>query len=291
MMKKFNQQNKEIRFGSYIFGPVVMRMYYLLNKPEDALKAFKDPDMEGFFSQLGTYQILMDLLYENEMHQDVLDIFEIVKGRQHQDSKYPRNVVILTLAACYKLNTPESYKFAMDLWKELKEVGHFPMRRAVTFAAAIALNHNAPHVALEIVSSITQQNYVTVRNIKALALAEVGRPEDALLVLRSVLDIDIPTQNKQTFSSNVFINEVKAEIEKSGNKEMVVDFEHLEKRLAEGGHITRMGLNEQLCSQIAEVSRNQIEERNRGFLAASFNRQDTRNRSREYARPGLKDMY
>jgi len=35
---RFNQQNKEVRFGSYVFGPVVMRMYYFLNKPDEALK-------------------------------------------------------------------------------------------------------------------------------------------------------------------------------------------------------------------------------------------------------------
>jgi pentatricopeptide repeat domain-containing protein 2 len=54
----------------------------------------------------------------------------------------------------------------MDLWKELKEIGHIPMRRAVTFAAALALNQNAPHIAFEIISGIQQHNYVTVRNLK-----------------------------------------------------------------------------------------------------------------------------
>jgi pentatricopeptide repeat domain-containing protein 2 len=58
----------------------------------------------------------------------------------------------------------------MDLWKELKEVGHFPMRRAITFAAGLALNQNAPHVAFEIISGMNQQNYVTVRNLKVHVL-------------------------------------------------------------------------------------------------------------------------
>lgn len=38
MMKKFNQQNREIRFGNFIFGPVAMRMFYTLNKPDEALE-------------------------------------------------------------------------------------------------------------------------------------------------------------------------------------------------------------------------------------------------------------
>jgi hypothetical protein len=35
------------------------------------------------------------------------------------------------------------------------------------------------------------------------ALADLGRPEDALPILRSVLDVDVPSQRKQTFSENV----------------------------------------------------------------------------------------
>jgi pentatricopeptide repeat domain-containing protein 2 len=35
---RFNKQSKEVRFGSYVFGPVVMRMYYFLNKPDEALE-------------------------------------------------------------------------------------------------------------------------------------------------------------------------------------------------------------------------------------------------------------
>lgn len=30
-------QNKELRFGSFIFGPVVMRMFYVANLPKEAL--------------------------------------------------------------------------------------------------------------------------------------------------------------------------------------------------------------------------------------------------------------
>jgi hypothetical protein len=40
------------------------------------------------------------------------------------------------------------------------------MRRATTFAAALAVNQGAPHVALEIIGTTRNQNYITVRNIK-----------------------------------------------------------------------------------------------------------------------------
>lgn len=65
-------------------------------------------------------------------------------------------------------NSAESFKVAMDLWKQLKEAGHDPRMRATCFAAALAINQNAPHIALEILSVIQQQNYVSVRNLKVI---------------------------------------------------------------------------------------------------------------------------
>ncbi|GFG39338.1 hypothetical protein Cfor_08291 [Coptotermes formosanus] len=289
MMTRFNQQNKEVRFGSYVFGPVVMRMYYFLNKPDEALQAFRDPELEDFFAQLVTYQILMDLLFQNERYQDMLDVFEIIKQRQHQEGKFPKNVVILTFAACFKLNTPESFKYGMAVWKELKEVGHIPMRRAVTFAAGLALNQNASHVAFEMISGVQHQNYVTIRNLKVAALADLGRPEDALPILRTILDTDVPSQRKQTFSEEV-IQKLGVSVGKTTNKELIHEFQQIEKRLREGQHITAQDLNELLCMPIAETVRNPVQDRNQRFLAASFSRQNV-GRTKPYPRPGLSDLY
>lgn len=52
------------------------------------------------------------------------------------------------------------------LWGDLQEAGHEPMRRAITFAAALAINQNAPDIALELLFNVPKQNYVTIRNLK-----------------------------------------------------------------------------------------------------------------------------
>jgi hypothetical protein len=100
-------------------------------------QVFKDPDLEDFFAQLGTYQILMDLLFENRRYQDILDVFEIIKQRQHQEAKYPKNVVILTFAACFKLVSVASSitllltcccYFSRDFYNEILQVFVFPHR-------------------------------------------------------------------------------------------------------------------------------------------------------------------
>lgn len=88
---------------NFVFGPVIMRMFHYLNKPKEALEAFTNPDLEQFFEQLASCHVLFDLLYKNEMYQEILNTFENVKKRQLQGQKFPRNITILVFAACYKL--------------------------------------------------------------------------------------------------------------------------------------------------------------------------------------------
>lgn len=79
------------------------------------------------------------------------------------------------------------------------------MRRAITFAAALALKQNAPHVALELVGTARQQQYVTVRNIKVMAFANLGRADDALPILKSVLQ-NTDSMVKHTFTVDTVSN-------------------------------------------------------------------------------------
>lgn len=78
------------------------------------------------------------------------------------------------------------------------------MRRAATFAAALAIAQNAADVALEILSTVRQQNYMTVRNLRVLALSQLGRADDTLPILRSVLEMNDPNvQRMHTFTVDV----------------------------------------------------------------------------------------
>lgn len=65
-------------------------------------QCFKNPELEGFFDQLISYQILVDMLYEKKRYQDVRDVFNIIKSRQIQGGMYPKHVVVIVFAACYK---------------------------------------------------------------------------------------------------------------------------------------------------------------------------------------------
>ncbi|XP_046403945.1 pentatricopeptide repeat-containing protein 2, mitochondrial-like [Ischnura elegans] len=294
MISRFNRQNKELRFGSFIFGPVVMRALHYLNLPDVALKVFKDPELDGFFDQLMSYQILMDLLYKNSMFKEVIEVFDMVQAKQIHGPKYPKNVVILAMAASYKLNTKEQLNYVMNVWKKMLELGHTPVRRAITFAAALAVNQNSPHVAIEILSCTQQPNYVTVRNLKIAALADLGRVEDAFPILRNVIETDVPDQKKQTFSKDV-LDKLKRSVEERADPDVVKEFKHLEKALMEGNHLSDSSLDEHLCSEItlANAPGRQSGERNRAGFTGSLHQKpqyNYRNPPPRHYRTSLKDM-
>ncbi|XP_047116291.1 pentatricopeptide repeat-containing protein 2, mitochondrial-like isoform X1 [Schistocerca piceifrons] len=289
MLRRFNNQSKDLRFGTFVFGPVVMRMFYYLNKPDEALNAFKDSALDGIFDQLISYQLLLDLLYKNEKYQDMLTVFEMIKDKQIQNARFPKNVVVLTMAACYKLNSEDSLKYASDLWKNLQEVGHQPTRRAATFIAALALNQNAPHITAEIISNVGAQNYITIRNLKAAALADLNRLEDAVAVLRRAVQVDNPNQAKVSFTKDV-VEKVKAASEREERKEIAHEAQALLKRLSENGHTVDQILDDMVCTEIAVTDLHGPRNRERRYIAATFERTERRDTPRSYQRPGLRDL-
>lgn len=300
MMNKFNEQNKQLRFGNFVFGPVVMRMLHHLQKPAIALECFNSPKLEGFFEQLITYQLLLDLLYEHKMYKEMLTTYEKIQSRQIEGTKYPRNIIVLLMAACYKLNTADSCKYALSVWNCLKDAGHFPMRRATTFCAALAVNHNQPEACIEILANTKNQNYTTVRNLKAIALTRIGRLDETVNLLKSVLEGE--GNVKQTFNREV-IEEVHAAVEKSGNASLLQELNRIEKYFTEQGHIHEGSLDKQLCEEIKPPpflteNNRQFTNRHNSYNQRSnqgnyrYNRyeRDDGQQMRKQQRPGLSEM-
>lgn len=67
-------------------------------------------------------------------------------------------------------------------------------------------------------------------------MVELGRLEDALLILKAVLEHDGP-ENKQTFNKDV-LDKFKNAVEKSDSSELKTDLERIQKHFAEGGNIS-----------------------------------------------------
>ncbi|KAK9873225.1 hypothetical protein WA026_021717 [Henosepilachna vigintioctopunctata] len=249
MIERFNKQNKQLRFGNFKFGTIVMRLFHILNKPDVAIECFRKEESSDFFNQLMTFQIYLDLLFENQMYKEILQEFESILNRQIEGAMFPRNSVVLVFAACYKLNTNESLEYAFKVWKKLEVSGYYASRRAVTYCAALALKQGKLNEALEIVSTARNQSYTTVRNIKALVLTKLGRLEDVIVLLKSVLSQDMQGSETHTFNSDVF-EEIKKSFQEAENSELSVDFNRIEQLFQKQGHISNKTLDEQLFTEI-----------------------------------------
>ena len=85
-----------------------MRAYHFLNEPFQALAAVKDSELGGLFDYYDTYLVIMDLLYSNGLHQEVLDLYEVIREKTEinraLNPKYnPTDAAILAMASCWKL--------------------------------------------------------------------------------------------------------------------------------------------------------------------------------------------
>lgn len=278
-----------------------MRMFHVLKNDDAALRMFLDPEMSGFFEQMMSYQILLNLLYTKGRYVDVRNTYDVIKSRQLEGGRFPKHCVVLVLGACYKENTPEAFKYSKALWSELSAAGHIPMRKAATFAAGLALKQNAPHIALEIIGNIPQQNYVTIRNIKIQALVDMNRLEDAIPLLRSILEVAPTGPNKQQTIVTDVMDNVKQAIAKSSNEELQSDFLRIEKYLREHEHVSDSTLDELLSKGMENrsVYDNNNNNSGGGGYGNNNNRRSFYNQNKggggggkfRTQRPGLRELY
>jgi len=162
----------------------------------------------------------MDLLVKNKLYKEVVEVYEICLSRNITGkTMVPRNGLLLAMCALFNMvintytssttfsvlkelflyfqNTLEAYNQMLQILKHAKELGHFPVRRTLTYAAGLAINQGFPEVALELLNA-SQPNYVSIRNLKAIALARAGRIEQAFAILRGVINYYSPEGRKRT---------------------------------------------------------------------------------------------
>lgn len=127
--------------------------------------------------------------------------------------------------------------FALKLWSELNEMGHLPMRRAVTFCAATAYNQGNYEAALEVLSLSKNQTYFTVRNLKIACYAALGRLEDIIAIFKTTMNEDVPTNVKHTINREI-LNKVKEAVDKSDDLKLKTDFSRYEKLFVQQGMVS-----------------------------------------------------
>ncbi|XP_071567711.1 pentatricopeptide repeat-containing protein 2, mitochondrial [Temnothorax nylanderi] len=284
MLTKFNNQTKEMRFGTFIFGPVVMRAFYYLDEPDLAYTAFKDPKFENFFDQLVSYQILLSLLYKHGKYAQMREVYDIIRTR-HIETGYARNSLILVMAACYKENTPETLEYGLKVWREIDEKGYMIMRRATTFLAALAIKQNLSHIAIEILSSIKEARYIHIRCLKIVAYTDLKRFTEIVPILRASLEHDRPNSKKECYFRDV----IEKLEEAMATENIPEDFElyKLITLLKKDDHILPETLESSIC---AEIKVDKSKTRKFGTMTESNFPQRQRNFTRNNSRPALRDL-
>jgi len=290
MVEKYHSQHSihlnEGNKTNFIFGPVIMRFFHHLNKPRAALQLIQNPETMPIFDQFISYQILMDSLLNNQMYEDVLAVFSQVQERNIKGAKFPKNCFVLAATALYRMNTAESLQKAESLLTESKKLDVLPLRRVLTYCAMLALKQNQPETALEMLSNSNQQNYITVRNQKVLALARLGNFTDTIAILRSGVYSNDQLSRQRTTLKDV-MSEVGRLLESSGQKDYQLEFERVSKLLRDGETITNQSLEELVDLPIAkkdggwtspDTSVNDMFQRSPGVTNFKSNRSQSRKR-------------
>jgi len=189
MINRYASQ-ESLRVGVFQFGPVIMRMLHHSKKPDLALELFNN--QTGFFAQMSSYLVLMDLLYEEGMYDKVLETFDKVAENMKQLDRFPRDCATLALAACYQQGTSESCTRAEAILSKCSDMSvDIPVRGKV-YAALLSMQQGKPEDALEILTVANEQRFIAVLNVKAIAYAALNRAEDAVKMISSVLYEDLP---------------------------------------------------------------------------------------------------
>ncbi|XP_014662924.1 PREDICTED: pentatricopeptide repeat-containing protein 2, mitochondrial-like [Priapulus caudatus] len=241
----------------------------------------------------------MDLLYKHELYQEVLDTYQLLRGRELERARYPRDCIILCLAACYRMDTPAAYEWATALARECGETGRPMPRRAIAFLAMLALNRGDPAAALEVLFTLREVNYITTRNLKLIALADLDRVDEALPVLRYVIERDVPetaTRRGQEVCATTLAR-VRAAVERAQREELTAQFSHLERALAEGDHVAKVDIAEIVTTPILE--RRPPPQQRQDYQPSGAYNQRYRSQARgqgyydrqQHDRPGLSDRY
>lgn len=85
--------------------------------------------------------------------------------------------------------------YGLNICKDLDHRGSIPLRKVIAALGALALNLKSPEVALELVALSRTVDYISIRCIRIMALADLGRIDDIVIVLKSCIQRGIPEKN------------------------------------------------------------------------------------------------
>uniref|UniRef100_A0A673ZVL6 Pentatricopeptide repeat-containing protein 2, mitochondrial n=1 Tax=Salmo trutta TaxID=8032 RepID=A0A673ZVL6_SALTR len=101
---RYHEENSNVAFGEFKFGPLFMRLCYELGLEEMAAATLRDKDLRGFFSDSTSFNIAIDMLFMKGLYESALDVLRDMKN---QGVPFNKDTFTLATGTCYKLNDVE----------------------------------------------------------------------------------------------------------------------------------------------------------------------------------------
>ncbi|XP_036435854.1 pentatricopeptide repeat-containing protein 2, mitochondrial isoform X2 [Colossoma macropomum] len=101
---RYHEENRNVAFGEFRFGPLFMRLCYELGLEDVAVSTLTDRTLKGFFSDGTSFNIAIDMLFTKECYEGAL---EVVGEMKSQGVPFNKDTFTLAFATCYKLNDTE----------------------------------------------------------------------------------------------------------------------------------------------------------------------------------------
>ncbi|KAF4113193.1 pentatricopeptide repeat-containing protein 2, mitochondrial isoform X2 [Onychostoma macrolepis] len=240
-MYRYHEENRNMAFGEFRFGPLFMRLCYELGLEELGARTLTDQALKGFFSDSTSFNIAIDMLFTKQCYKSCL---EVVGEMKKQGVPFNKDTFMLAFAACYKLNTSKSYHICLTLLEEGQTKGSLVPRHAYCFAAALALKQSDVERAQAFYSQIMRTDSQLCQNLRVLILATKGSMKEAVSALTTALVSKTPVFVKKPEFSQEVVNELK---NKSAGGLWEGRVEQVVRRLEESGQITKQTIEDFLC--------------------------------------------
>lgn len=275
MLLRYCKDSSSQQFNQYVFGPVILRLLYTLKKTDLALELFLHESTKRIFNQMASCTILLDLLYESKRYEDVINIYKEINERKLNGYIYPGDCTTIAMASFFAMNTPEALQQCKELMIACNKTNVNISNRGIVFGAMLALNQNDNALALEMITTRSDNFNFVIKNIKGICFARMGRVEDTFPILRSILQHDSPYKNQQMKVFPNMLSEIKSELEKVNDPKMAQQLHLIEQSLKVGAFISDVPLEDFVRQTIVKFrqTQNSFKSRERSFVRGFRSRQ------------------
>ncbi|XP_076844422.1 pentatricopeptide repeat-containing protein 2, mitochondrial isoform X2 [Brachyhypopomus gauderio] len=238
---RYHEENYNVAFGEFRFGPLFMRLCYELGLEDMALSSLTDRTLKGFFSDCTSFNIGIDMLFTKGYYEGALEVVRVMKS---QGVPFNKDTFMLAFATCYKLNTHTSFSICLALMEEAQIKGSLVPRRAYCFAVALALKRNDIERAQSIYSQIMNTDSRQCQNLRVLMLVMAQSIKDALSTLTAALH-----HKRSVFVKKTEISQdvVDALVESTADGPWEGQVKQVLGQLQQAGQVTPQSLDDLLC--------------------------------------------